>query len=240
MHAEKKQVVIITGAGSGVGRALAVQLGSVGYCCVLVGRSRASLEATQTLMLPNTQGDRILVVPTDVGDSAAVNAMVDATIEKFGRVDALANVAGVAPLQPLEDIDDATLAQCFATNFNSVVYTTRACWPIFKKQQHGIIVNISSMASIDPFTGFNIYGAAKAAVNLFTKATADEGNAIGIKAYAIAPGAIETQMLRAKFDETMLPKDKTLSPEQVAQAIADCILGNTTMQSGETLVMDSP
>jgi len=233
-------VAIITGAGSGVGRALALQLSQAGYACALAGRTLASLQQTEAFIVKATPEAQVKCVATDVGDSAAVQNLIDETASAFGRIDAAANVAGYAPLQPINAIDDATLARCLAINFSSVVYTTRACWPIFTRQKRGVIVNVSSMASLDPFTGFNIYGAAKAAVNLYTKATADEGRELGIKAYAIAPGAIETPMLRSLFDEAMLPKDKTLPPEAVAEAIAQCITGKTTMQSGETFVLDSP
>ena len=103
-----------------------------------------------------------------------------------------------------------------------------------------MVVNVSSMASLDPFTGFNLYGAAKAATNLFTQATADEGQALGVRAYAIAPGAIETGMLRSLFDEDMLPKDQTLSPDAVAQVITECVTGETAISNGQTFVLDSP
>ncbi|XAL99249.1 SDR family NAD(P)-dependent oxidoreductase [Phycisphaeraceae bacterium D3-23] len=240
MPEHEQPVAIITGAGSGVGRALAVQLCRLGYRCVLAGRTAATLEATAALVRASDPNCAALAVPTDITDAASVRALVDAAVEAYGRIDALANVAGYAPLQPIDQVEDATLADCTAINFHGVVHTIRACWPTFKQQKHGVIVNVSSMASIDPFPGFNIYGATKAAVNLLTKATADEGHPVGIKAYSIAPGAIETQMLRAMFDEKMLPKDKTLSPEQVAEAIADCITGETTMASGETFVLASP
>ncbi|MFI4859325.1 MAG: SDR family oxidoreductase [Phycisphaerales bacterium JB063] len=233
-------VAIITGAGSGVGQALARLLGMQGYRCVLVGRTPETLEATASMLRTATPGGEVLTVPTDIADAGSVKAMVAKTLEQLGRVDALANVAGYAPLQPIDQVDDKTLADCTAINFHGVVHTIRACWPTFKQQKRGVIVNVSSMASIDPFPGFNIYGAAKAAVNLLTKAVADEGQKHNIEAYSIAPGAIETQMLRSVFGEDVLPKDKTLAPEQVAEAIADCITGETTMASGETFVLASP
>ena len=159
--------------------------------------------------------------------------------KRQGRIDALANVAGYAPLQPIDAIDDETLHRCTAVNFDAVVYATRAVWPTFKSQKSGTICNVSSMGAFDPFTGFNIYGAMKAAVNIFTKATADEGKAIGVNAYAIAPGAVETPMLRGLFDEKMIPAEHTLDPSVVAAAIRDCLTGKTDMQSGETRQMPS-
>ena len=240
MTTNEQPVAIITGAGSGVGRALALDLAAKGYRCVLAGRTAAALDATAALLHEATPGCEALAVPTDITDPAAAQALVDTAVERFGRVDALANVAGAAPLQPIPAITDDGLRACLAVNFEAVVFLTRACWPVFEKQKQGVVVSVSSMASVDPFTGFNMYGAAKAAVNLFTKATADEGAAIGVKAYAIAPGAIETGMLRSVFGEDVLPRDKTLSPEQVAAVITDCVTGETATENGGTFVMDSP
>lgn len=240
MPTSEQPVAIITGAGSGVGRALALGLCGRGYRCVLAGRTAAALDATAGLLRQASPGCETLAVPTDITDPAAAQALIDAAVQALGRVDALCNVAGAAPLQPIPAITDDGLRACLAVNFESVVYLTRACWPVFEKQKHGVVVSVSSMASVDPFTGFNIYGAAKAAVNLFTKATADEGAPIGVRAYSVAPGAIETGMLRSVFGEDVLPRDKTLSPEQVATVIADCVTGETTIENGATFVMNSP
>lgn len=239
MPESSNPTVIITGAGSGVGRDLALLMAEAGYNTVLAARTRARLEETAALIGEEAPGCETLVVPTDVSDPQAVQQLIDATLERFGRIDALANVAGYAPLQPIARIHDATLHKCTAINFDAVVYTTRAVWPTFKARKQGVICNVSSMGAFDPFTGFNIYGAMKAAVNIFTKATADEGKRIGISAYCIAPGAIETPMLRENFSEKAIPTDNTLDPAVVAAAIRDCLTGKTDMHSGETRKMPS-
>lgn len=235
----EKKVAIITGAGSGVGRDLAVLMAEKGYACVLAARTESALAETAELIEAELPGSETLVVPTDIAESAACQALIDKTVERFGRIDALANVAGYAPLQPIHRIEDAEVRRVMAVNFDSVVYLTRACWPTFKQQKSGVVCSVSSMAAFDPFTGFNIYGAAKAAVNIFTKATSDEGKRLGITAYAIAPGAIETPMLRANFSEKAIPTDNTLDPSVVAAAIRDCLTGETDMSSGETRKMPS-
>jgi len=237
--ASENPVVIITGAGSGVGRDLALLMAEAGYTCVLAARTQSKLDETAQMLADEVPGAQTLAVPTDVADPAQVQGLIDATLKHFGRIDALANVAGYAPLQPIARIDDDTLRRCTAVNFDAVVYTTRAVWPTFKASKSGTICNVSSMGAFDPFTGFNIYGAAKAAVNIFTKATADEGKRIGVNAYAIAPGAIETPMLRENFSEKAIPTDNTLDPATVAAAIRDCLTGKTDMHSGETRQMPS-
>lgn len=239
MSESKPPVVIITGAGSGVGRNLALLMAEAGYASVLAARTKADLESTQALMKAEAPNCQSLIVPTDVADPDAVNKLVSETLRQFGRIDALANVAGYAPLQPIQRIEDETLRRVMAVNFDAVVYATRAVWPTFKAQKSGVVCNVSSMGAFDPFTGFNIYGAAKAAVNIFTKATADEGKRLNVNAYAIAPGAIETPMLRENFSEKAIPKEGTLDPMDVAAAIFNCLTGKTDMQSGETRQMPS-
>lgn len=239
MAESQTPIAVITGAGSGVGRDLAWLCAEAGYTPVLVGRTESKLESTAAMVVSEVPDAEPMIVPTDVTDPQAVQHLVDTVLEKYGRIDALANVAGYAPLQPINRIEDDTLRRCTAINFDAVVYTTRAVWDTFKKQKSGVICNVSSMAAFDPFTGFNIYGAAKAAVNIFTKATADEGKRLNVKAYAIAPGAIETQMLRDNFSEKALPSDQTLDPVTVAAAIRDCLTGETDLESGETRQMPS-
>ena len=239
MSESETPVVIITGAGSGVGRDLALLMAEAGYACVLAARTKSALESTAAFLSAEHPDAKTLVVPTDVADPDAVNKLVSETLRQFGRIDALANVAGYAPLQPIHRIEDETLRRVMAVNFDAVVYATRAVWPTFKAQKSGNICNVSSMGAFDPFTGFNIYGAAKAAVNIFTKATADEGKRLNINAYAIAPGAIETPMLRENFSEKAIPTESTLDPMDVAAAIFNCLTGKTDMQSGETRQMPS-
>eukprot|EP00752_Nemacystus_decipiens_P015893 g14201.t1 len=239
MSDTERPVVIVTGAGSGVGRDLAVLMAEAGYASVLAARTREKLEETAALVAAEVPGGESVVVPTDVADPDSVNKLVSETLRQFGRIDALANVAGYAPLQPIPRIEDETLRRVIAVNFDAVVYATRAAWPTFKAQKSGSICNVSSMGAFDPFTGFNIYGAAKAAVNIFTKATADEGKRLNVRAYCIAPGAIETPMLRENFSEKAIPADNTLDPMDVAAAIRDCLTGKTDLQSGETRQMPS-
>lgn len=239
MTTSESPVAIITGAGSGVGRDLAMLMAEAGYRCVLAARTRANLESTAWLCSEEVPGSETMIATTDVADPEQVQDLIDQTLATFGRIDALANVAGYAPLQSIQRIEDDTLRRCTAVNFDAVVYTTRAVWPTFKSQKSGTICNVSSMGAFDPFTGFNIYGATKAAVNIFTKATADEGKRLNVSAYAIAPGAIETPMLRDNFSEKAIPAENTLDPSVVAGAIRDCLTGKTDMKSGETRQMPS-
>ena len=232
-------VAIVTGASSGVGRDAALLLAEAGYAVALLARRAEKLNETAQQITEQTPTASVTCQPTDVTDPEAAQRAVEAVLDAHGRVDALVNAAGDAPLQPIEKISDEVYRRCIDSNLSGVVYLTRAVWPTLQKQRSGCIVNISSMASIDPFKGFNIYAAAKAGVNLFTRCCADEARG-QVKAVAVAPGAIETPMLRANFSEKALPKDKTLDPSEVAQVVVDCITGRREFTNGETIQVPSP
>ena len=104
----------------------------------------------------------------------------------------------------------------------------------------GVIVNLSSLAAFDPFPGFGVYAATQTAVNMLTRITADEGRDHHITAVALALGAVETDLLRSLFDESFLPRDKTLDPADVAAVIVDCVTGKRPFKSGETIQLPSP
>lgn len=235
-----RRVAIVTGASSGVGRATAVLLAGAGYDLALVARRRAALEETARSCAGAAAGGATpLVLPVDLTDAAATRAVIERTLERFGRLDALVNAAGAAPLLPIERVTPAVWRECIDTNLSCVVQLTAAAWPAFRAGG-GVIVNVSSMSSIDPFPGFAIYAAAKVGLNMFTMCTAREGEAMGLRAVALALGAVETPMLRAIFDEATVPRDKTLSPEAVAAVIRDCVTGARAFTSGETVVVPSP
>lgn len=233
-------VAIVAGASSGIGRAVATALAEVGHAVALLARRENRLQSLAEEIAKQAPGAQTLVLPTDVTDPDAVQRSVEAVLDRWGRADALINAAGDAPLQPIERITPELWRQCIDSNLSSVVYMTRAVWPTMQKQQRGTVVNVSSMSSIDPFRGFNIYAAAKAGVNMFTHCCADEGQQAGIQAVAIAPGAVETAMLRQNFAEDVLPRDKTLAPMEVAQIIRDCITGARAFTSGEVIQLLSP
>lgn len=235
------QVAIVTGAGSGIGAATVALLAQAGWAVAMVGRDQAKLQRTiDSVTRQMGESAALLPIAADVSKPEDIERIVRTTLNQFGRLDAIANVAGNAPLHPIDQITYDGWRACIDTNLTAIVMITRAAWPTFKEQKSGIIINVSSMASISPFPNFSIYAAAKVGVNMFTKCTADEGGRHGIKAVAIAPGAVETDMLRSIFDEKTVPTAKTLDPMQVAAAIRDCITGQRDFKNGETITMPSP
>jgi NAD(P)-dependent dehydrogenase (short-subunit alcohol dehydrogenase family) len=231
----EQPVAIVTGAGSGIGRATALMLAERDYRLTLVGRRPEPL-----LEVSKTIGEKCcLVIPADVGQAGECEQIVGRTHRQFGRIDVLVNNAGFAPLLAIDHTPPDILDEIFRVNALGPAYLTHFAWPIFVDQKRGRIVNISTLGTIDPFAGFFGYAAAKAAVNLMAKSCAKEGRAPGIKAFAIAPGAVETQMLRANFSEAKLPKSKTLPPERIAAVILECIDGKRDAENGGTIVVNA-
>lgn len=223
-------VALITGAGKGIGRATAGELARRGYRLVLVARNEADLRETAESSDPAA-----LVLAADVTETAKLPALVAAAVERFGRVDALINNAGYAPVRSIEDLTPQDWATVIYTNLTAAVFLSKACWPHFRKQNGGVIVNISSASARDPFMGFAAYGAAKAGLNLLTLALAREGQPIGVRVHSVAPSAVETGMFRSIPAAKDFPTEQTLSPSQVATVIADCITGALAYTSGEVI-----
>jgi 3-oxoacyl-[acyl-carrier protein] reductase len=229
-------VAIITGAGSGIGQATARRLAAEGYALVLVGRDLKKLQDTAVRVRAELDArPPILSLPTDITESEACMDLMRTVDKELGRLDVLANIAGHAELAFIPQTSAEMWRQTVDTNLSSVIHLTRAAWKLFERRREGIIVNISSMASIDPFPGFAAYAAAKAGVNMFTQVTAREGESIGLRAVCIAPGAVETPMLRGLFSPQQIPSDKCLQPDEVAALIADCIAGRRKFEPGETI-----
>jgi NAD(P)-dependent dehydrogenase (short-subunit alcohol dehydrogenase family) len=225
------KAAIITGAGSGIGRATAVELSRAGCALTLVGRRRAELEATAALC------GESLVVDADVSESSHCKRVASSALERYERVDVLIHCAGFAPVVRIDQVTDDLWRQIVDTNLSAAIYLASALWPTFRKQNSGVIVNISSESSRDPFIGLGAYGAAKAGVNLLGKALAAEGAEIGVRVHTIAPGAVETQMLRSIVSSEQFPTEKTLSTEDVAKVIVQCVQGDLRHTSGEVIYL---
>jgi NAD(P)-dependent dehydrogenase (short-subunit alcohol dehydrogenase family) len=239
--ASTKPVAIITGAGSGIGRAAAVMLGKFGYNVGLVGRRIARLKETAQY-LPD--GIEHLKMPIDVGEASCISDMIEQIVEHFGRLDVLINNAGIAPKFPIDQTSPDVIDKTYRVNALAPAYAIAKAWPIFIRQNaydgsRGCIINISTLGTADPFPGFFAYASSKASVNSMVKSCAKEGTTIGMRAFAIAPGAVETQMLRALFDETTIPPVECLSPDDVATVIIECVSGQRDDQNGETIFLSN-
>lgn len=228
-------VAVITGAGSGIGRATAAAMSSEGWRVALAGRRVEPLHETGALL----SGDW-LAAATDVADPGSCATLIERCITRFGRIDALVNNAAEAPLLPIEETDAGTLRRVFDINALGTGYLTLAAWPHMVRQGGGRIVNVSTIGTSSPFPGFFAYAASKGAVEVMVKSCEIEGRAHNIRAFGVAPGAVETRMLRAIFTEGVIPSSKCLRPEDVARVVVDCASGRRDAENGTTIRMPGP
>lgn len=230
----EKPVAIVTGGGTGIGRETALLLARAGWHLVLAARRGDLLEEVAEIA-DDLGAAGIMLRFTDVGIEEDAETLIDTVHEAFGRIDVLINNAGTAPLVPLGDMDRKVIDRVFAVNVVGPGIMTNRIWPIMKAQKRGRIINVSSLAAKDPFPGFFAYAAAKAGVNSYVRSIAGEGAAFGIKGFAVAPGAVDTPMLRSVFSPEQLPSSACLQPTEVAELIADCAMGRRDEDNGKVI-----
>ncbi len=228
-----RPVALITGAGSGIGRATALALAERGYAVALAGRTRKTL--AETAQLVADAGGAAAVHPCDLADGKQAARLVEDVAKTMGRLDVLINNAGFASLTSIPESGEEHLREVFAVNTIGPGAAIAAAWPIFKCQKSGCVVNVSTMGTKDPFPGFYSYAASKAALESFTRSCAKEGKAIGVRAFCVAPGATETPMLRSMFSEKQIPASAAMPPETIAEIIAACIAGERDGDNGKVI-----
>jgi NAD(P)-dependent dehydrogenase (short-subunit alcohol dehydrogenase family) len=218
------KVAIVTGAGSGIGRAVALALLKCGWSVALAGRREAELAGTAAL----GEGAPCLVQPTDVADEAAVDALFAATKDRFGRLDLLFNNAGSgAPPVPLEDHSLDHWKHVVDVNLTGAFLCTRAAFRLMKDQdpRGGRIVNNGSISAHVPRPRSIAYTATKHAITGLTRSTALDGRAYDIACGQIDIGNAATEMT-ARMSAGVPQADGTLKPEPTmdVQAVADAVV----------------
>ena len=206
------RVAIVTGAGTGIGKAAALALLSEGYGVALAGRRRELLEKTAS---ESGAGERALVVPTDVAEPAAVRALFAKTKEAFGRLDVLFNNAGMgAPAVPLEDLTYEKWKQVVDVNLTGMFLCTQEAFRIMKSQEPrgGRIINNGSISAHAPRPNSAPYTATKHAVTGLTRSTALDGRTHDIACSQIDVGNARTE-LAARMAKGVLQADGTVAIE---------------------------
>lgn len=228
-----ESIVVVTGGGRGIGRAICMRFAEGGAHVIAASRAVDNLEETKRAV--EAAGGTCSIHATDVCSEDEITSLIETTVGRHGRVDVLVNNAGVAPLGMIEELDPALFETILSVNVKAVFLGCRAVWPVMKKQGSGVIINTSSVASIDPFPGFAAYGASKAWVNAWTKALAEEGRPLGISVFAVAPGAVETRMLRDAFPD--FPADQALEPADVAHVVHTISQPTSRYVTGQTVFL---
>jgi NADP-dependent 3-hydroxy acid dehydrogenase YdfG len=210
------RVAVVTGAGRGLGRAVAVALAAEGAAVALAARSGAELAAVAAEIA--RAGGRARAVPTDVTSESAVEALVREAVGAFSRIDILVTAAGVAVFGPVADAKIADWDAMLAVNLRGVMLTCRAVAPVMVRQGSGTVINVASIAAARGIPGAAAYGASKAGVVAWSRALAEELRGAGVRVGVVLPGAIDTPLWDAVANAP--DRGKMLRPEQVAEAVA--------------------
>lgn len=237
------RVAIVTGGGTGIGYATALQLARLGASAVIASRTAEELEAAAR-RIAEESGSRCLAVPTDVKDEDACIRLVERTVEEFGRVDILVNNAGGTRMGPLESIPTKGWDSIFDLNMRSAYVCTREAGKHMIAQKSGAIVNISSGAGVTGVRGGAHYSAAKSALQMFTTVTAAEWGKYGIRANCVAAGAIASPRVLDAWKVAGLDPDsmggaiplrRTGTPDEMANMIVFFASDAASYITGQTI-----
>ena len=237
------KVALVTGASRGIGRAIALALAAQG-ADVAVNYAGSEAAAKEVAAEIEAMGRKAFVIQADIASTEASTSMVDAVVKEFGRIDVLVNNAGITRDGLLMRMKEEDWDAVITTNLKGVFNCTKAAIKYMMKQRSGNIVNISSIVGVMGNAGQANYCAAKAGVIGFTKATAKEVAARGIRVNAIAPGFIKTDMtsvLPEKVVEAMLagiPLNRLGETEDIAKAVLFLASSDANYITGQTLHVD--
>lgn len=239
LNPNTSKTVLITGCSTGIGRATALRFAQAGW--QVVATMRDVSQAGELADLP-----KVLVHTLDVTDQASVKAAVDATLARFGRIDAVVNNAGFGLFGPFELASDAIIERQFATNVFGVFNVSRAVLPTLRAQGSGVIVNVASVGGLTTLPFNSLYHATKYAVVGFTEALNHELAEFGVHAKFVAPGGVATDFagrsLSTTFSDDHHPyaanvakamaawgsrRDGYAAPDQVAEVIFQAVTDGT-------------
>jgi len=208
------QVAIVTGAGRGIGHAVAMGLAREGATVVLVSRTRQELAATAAAI--RESGGSALAIPADVANDGAVEAMAEQAYAELGRIDTLVTAAGTASFGPVIGTKPTDWDTMLTVNLRAVMVCCRAVLPMMVRQRRGTIINIASVAAQRPIPGAAVYTATKAGIVGFSRVLAEELRSDGVRVGVLVPGAVDTPL----WDSIPGGPDRSrmLRPEDVARA----------------------
>jgi NAD(P)-dependent dehydrogenase (short-subunit alcohol dehydrogenase family) len=223
------KVMVVTGAGSGMGREVALELLRRGARVAAVDINETTL--VETVVLAPGGAEKIATFVLNITDRAAIEALPQAVVDRFGSVDGVINCAGIIqPFVRLNDLEYATIDRVMDVNFRGTLYMTKTFLPWLLKRPEAHIVNISSMGGFLPVPGQTIYGASKAAVKLLTEGLHSELKDTNVRVTVVFPGAVATNITTNSGVTMKMPDDpkalekaqrRTLPADKAARIILD-------------------
>jgi 3-oxoacyl-[acyl-carrier protein] reductase len=238
----KGRVAIVTGGGGGIGRAIARCLAEAGAAVVVAGRSVHHL--TETVQLIEQAGGQALALGTDVTDRQAVEALAHTTQDRLGSVDLLVNNAAQLTIAPIWEADPDEWWQCVTVNLRGAFLCTRAVLPGMISRGRGRIVNVISSQAYKDQPYLSAYSSSKAGLIRFTGSLAAETKALGLAAFALYPGQVDTQMQEYVAQvpspewrrwRDSGPAPRFIPPERVGRLVEALALGKADALSGRVI-----
>ena len=240
----KDKVAVITGSSRGIGQSIARAFSKEGAHVVLNGRKSSAHRLKELAREIESGGGKTLSVIGDVGNARTVQRLIQKAVETFGRIDILVNNAGISPMVSIEGISEKQWDEVFRVNLKSTFLCSKEVLPYMKRQRSGVVLNISSGSAKSGGVGAH-YAASKAGVNTFTKSLAFDGAPYGIRANAISPGPIETEMADANFSlerkrvlESLIPLGRLGKASDIADAAVFLCSEEASYITGEILELD--
>ena len=208
------KAALVTGAGRGIGRGIALALAREGAAVALAARTRADLASVAAEI--KDAGGRALAVPVDVTQDTAVDALVEQVAAELGRIDVLVTAAGTASFGPLVDSKPGDWDAMLTLNLRAAISCCRAVLPLMLRQKSGTILNVSSIAAKRALPGSAVYTATKAGLGGFSRVLSEELRGTGVRVGLLVPGAVDTPLWDSMG--TTPPRDRMLSIDDVARA----------------------
>ena len=231
-------IAIVTGASSGIGAAVAKLFVKSGHTVVGIGRDAPKLDS-----LARALGDSFQPRPCDVTDTTVFAAVLRQAADDHGRVDVLVNNAGTAKAMPIEETSPEKFRAMHELNVVAPAAAIHALWPTLRSHGDARIVNVSSLAQLDPFPGFFAYASSKSALHLLTVVANAEGEPHGVRAFTVAPGVVDTPLHRSLMPDSIPPVDglsSALQSGDVAKVILEIAEGKRDDRAGWVLAMPAP